>query len=317
MSARQDPVARIVDRLFTPFCRAVGALADWAASFRGLEPRWPPLFVVGAPRSGTTAVYLHIVNQYRVAYLPNVANRFPGCPLIASRLARFVAPPFQPTYDNRYGIVEGTLAPGDGWEIFHRWFPRYRHEVGVNPAGRWELPLLIARFERWMEAPFVNKNNNHCTRIPELSEWCPDARFVHVRRDLVATAASLLEGRRAHAVEPDEPWGVRPPKLVNANFDSELELVVATILEARNLVTAAFQELSQDRRVEVEYMRFCRDPSGLEAWLDDIHCCGSRAYNRREVAPEADLSPSERSVSDEFRRKVLEIASRWRSQGDG
>lgn len=277
---------------------------------------YPPTFVLGAPRSGTTAVYLHVVNRFQMSYVPNIADTFPCAPLLAARCARLLGTRYSPTFDNRYGVVSGgPLAPGDGWNVFHRWFPRYDHGVGVDPAGGRELPLLIGGFEALDGLPFINKNNNHCTRVGTLARWLPESRFVHVVRDLPETAASLVEARRAHGLEPGDPWSVHPPALEAVRFEDEIQQAVYTILQCRSDVRREFERIEESRWTELQYREVCRHPSDLDGWLGGQYDDAGILLTRREKVAGDGLRASDRRVSGRLGERVARWAEAWESGG--
>ena len=49
-----------------------------------IKCQWPPIFILGAPRSGTTLIYQLLISNFRFAYFPNIANTFYMCPIYAT-----------------------------------------------------------------------------------------------------------------------------------------------------------------------------------------------------------------------------------------
>ncbi|MFW6089831.1 MAG: hypothetical protein ACODAB_08760, partial [Gemmatimonadota bacterium] len=137
--------------------RAISLLEAAFVRAARLRNRHPPLFVVGVPRSGTTALYLHLANQFRFAYIPNVAKRHPYACVAATAAAR-LRHRYRPTYDHAYGAVDGPLAPSDGWDVFLRWFPRYDHDALVAKDRLHELRTLVRLFEALFRAPEVARD---------------------------------------------------------------------------------------------------------------------------------------------------------------
>lgn len=278
--------------------RALGLAESTLVRGLKLEPRWPPLFIVGAPRSGTTLVYLHLVNAYRFAYVPNTAREHHPAALTYTAIHQGIHP-YEPDYEPSYGHVEGPMGPSDGWELFHRWFPKYDHDQPVRTHRLDELATIVALLERIFDAPFLNKNNNNSTRIGHLAELFDDALFVHVDRDLRDTSASLLEARRQHGVELGEWWSAAPPDRFDESFDSELEQVVATIESLREHIRRDLEELDDDRWIETTYEAFCEAPEELEAWVLETYQGHGVALEERPDRPEPDLEARSKSWDDE------------------
>lgn len=55
---------------------------------RQVEPDSPCVFIVGAPRSGTTLVYQVLAHVLRVSYFTNVTDLFPRSPITATRYSQ-------------------------------------------------------------------------------------------------------------------------------------------------------------------------------------------------------------------------------------
>lgn len=282
-----------------------GAVESRLVTLLRLENRYPPLFVVGAPRSGTTALYLHLLNRWEMGYFPNVARAHPRAPVLAARLARRAGHRYDPTYAHRYGRVEGPLAPSDGWEIFHRWFPRYDHRLPVDEARLHALRTTVRLYERIFRAPFSSKNNSNSVRVPHLARLFPDALFVAVHREPVATVRSLLEARERHGVSLGEWWSCSPPQFLGRSFSDPLEQAVHQTWGVERFLRASLEALPAERWRRVAFEEVCRDPAGLEAWVEARYeAAGVRLRRRAAGARGALRAPEPREPDPELARRV-------------
>lgn len=284
---------------------AAAAVESRTVRFLRLRPRRPPLFVVGAPRSGTTAVYLHLVNRWELGYFPNLARAHPRAPVTAAVVGKLAGPPYRPTYAHRYGRVEGPMAPSDGWEIFLRWFPRYDHHRPVDEARLHELRTIVRLYERIFRAPFSNKNNSNSVRVPHLARLFPDALFVAVHRDPVSTVRSLLEARKAHGVPPDEWWSASPPQFLGRPFSDPLERAVHQTWGVDRFLRDSLEAISPERWRSVAFDEVCDDPSDLEAWVEARYAGAGVPLRRRPGTPDGTLrSPPPREPDSELAARV-------------
>ena len=227
--------------------------------------------MIGAPRSGTTRVGLHLAQAFRWAYFPNVAKRARKTPYLSTRRALRRAGPWRGGYANRYGHAEGELAPSDGWDVFLRWFDGYREARAADAARARPLATLVRRMEDLFGAPFLCKNNHNTMRIGALAALFPEAFFVDVRRALPETAASLLEARARHQVALGAWWSAAPPQYLSWTFASELEQVVATIVGLERYAAAELQRAAPGRHRILDYESFCARPGELLAWLEEAY----------------------------------------------
>ncbi len=222
----------------------------------------PVVFIVGAPRSGTTIVYQHLVNRFHFAYFSNISKRLSPFAIPSAVLGRYFFR-YEPTHKSRFGITDGAMGPSDGWGIFHRWFPRQGTSARGAGRGLHELKNIVRIYEKLFDAPFINKNNANAMRIRELAGLFPDAVFVHVHRTPIQTVFSLLDARRKQNIGADEWWGPTPPDLVNCQFDSEEARVVRQVAGLENAIRDSLAAVPDSHRISVSYEDFCQDPASL------------------------------------------------------
>ena len=230
-----------------------------------LIPRRPPLLVVGPPRCGTTALFLSLVNDLRLSFIPNVSKRHPRAPFLYALLAS-LRHRYQPTLANRYGIVDQPLGPSDGWDVFLRWLP---NAYASGPAGPElaELRTLVRLFEVLLGGPLCVRNNVNSLRVPLLDAVFEGAIFVGITRDYREAAPSLAEAYRVHATPPDAWWSAGPPDYDPACFATPLEKAVFQILGVEAILRRDLARLPAERALLVDYAAFCADPDAVVDWV--------------------------------------------------
>jgi hypothetical protein len=166
-----------------------------------------PLFILGAPRSGTSLLYKALCLHPDVAYISNWMRRAPKFPALAvtNRFARRF-PTFRRTVwfgdDAANAYVYGDRRP-----LSHRLFPMpvegepvFRScGLGPEPGPGPAEPAQIACVQRTFAAmrryagtrSVVSKRIASNQRIPLLAAAFPAARFVNLIRDGRAVALSL------------------------------------------------------------------------------------------------------------------------------
>jgi len=165
------------------------------------------VFILGAPRSGTSLLYRALALHPEAAWISNYGRRVPAVPQLAclNRVARH-APGlrrkvwFGDAGDNayRYGQRRSVLErvfpqPVEGEPLFER-----RGVVhGVDPSSVGAGPELLrddlARLARAAGAStVVSKRIGHNRRVALLDAVFPDCKFVVMSRDGRAVARSLV-----------------------------------------------------------------------------------------------------------------------------
>ncbi|MBV8236084.1 MAG: sulfotransferase, partial [Acidimicrobiia bacterium] len=160
------------------------------------------VFVVGAPRSGTSLVYKALCLHPDAAYISNWVRRVPAVPQLAvlNRAATLLPDLRRKAWfgDGGNAYVYGKRRP-----LWQRAFPMpvegeplyTRAGVGDGMNGGVHLDRLRASFAAVRRAgggtTLVNKRVANNRRIPLLLTAFPDARFVEIVRDGRAVALSL------------------------------------------------------------------------------------------------------------------------------
>lgn len=174
----------------------------------------PPVFIVGAPRTGSTVLYQVITNALDVAYLSNLAALMYRSLYLGLRAhAGVYGTRAHDCFESRYGRTSGLAAPSETGKLWYRWFPRDRDCIEAGDVDTERLTALraaVAATTADLGRNVVFKNLNNGQRLRVLQPLFPEALVIFVRRDPLATACSLLAARRRLRGSADEWLSVRP-----------------------------------------------------------------------------------------------------------
>lgn len=238
-----------------------------------------PLFLVGAPRSGTSLLYKALCLHADVGFISNWVARFPAAPQLAAanRLARHL-----PGAQRRvwFGGGDSAYVYGARRSMWARAFPMpvegepvYRH-AGVPPAADHGDPRVNDALARSFAAVrragggtvVVSKRIANNRRIPLLAAAFPEARFVELVRDGRAVAASL---RRVDWWPDSELWwrdNVTPRAAEAAGADP-WELCARAWVEEAAAARDGLASLDSARVLSTTYERFVASPTDV---LDEV-----------------------------------------------
>lgn len=245
------------------------------------------IFVIGAPRSGSTLLFsvlsasasLWSLYQESEAVFRRLdldecgarGHRLGPGDLDARQCERLVT-----------GLAEGSMN-------YQRLWPRFASALITHPRREQLLRLTVGAASRLLRPrPFriVEKNPKNCLRIDLLDSLFPRSRFVHLVRDPRSNIGSLIDGWRSGRYRSreqgvqlegydDEHWCfLRPPGWRDRRRGGSLASVCAwQYAEANRLALAQFAALSGDERVlRVRYEDVVTNPrstlSDLFAALD-------------------------------------------------
>jgi Sulfotransferase family len=241
-----------------------------------------PLFIIGAPRSGTSLLYKLLCLHPEAAWISNWTRRAPGVAPVAAvnRLARRPTPRRRAVWfgsDAANAYVYGRRR--STWERLYpmpvEGEPLYEHcGIGQGPVARPAeggqaegeqvacLRRVFAGLQRWSGGRvLVSKRIANNQRIPLLAATFPKARFVHLIRDGRAVAYSLS---RVDWWEDEVVWwyGDTPRRWREGGGDP-WELVATHWVRELASIEEGLATVAPDRRLELRYEALIGTPTGL------------------------------------------------------
>lgn len=215
------------------FSHSTPSFTSEGASTSGSAPA--TIFIVGAPRSGTSLLYQLLRLHPALAWITPVSNRClahpsvgprgsyffetpataPFIEAVVRRLPRGLTPPrWHGPHDGSLG-AQGLPETSEGYQIWRGFYPEAPHHRLTEADVTAEAARYFRGVARWHVARFERprllcKRPRHVLRLRHLSAVFPQAQFVHLVRDGRAVAASMLERRRGARGERAW-WGLKPP----------------------------------------------------------------------------------------------------------
>jgi len=251
-------------RAFLRVMHRVSAELDRSYLNQEISRTYPPVFILGAPRSGTTLLYQLLMSAFTFSYIPNISNTFYMCPITAVRFGRRWCKNYQSSFTSTFGHEHGCMAPSEAGNIWNRWFP-YEKREGYNytpkdflsNASRQDIYRFVAHVENMFRAPFLTKNVKMSVRIPALHEIFPDALYIHIQRDPVQAATSLLRIRRKLN---KSWWSVLPKDYQKIINKPDAEQVCYQVYYTENDIAEDLTLIDSSRIFKLQYEQLCQTP---------------------------------------------------------
>lgn len=241
--------------------RAEAALLALAGSSKNSRP----IFILAAPRTGSTFLYQVAIKAFDLPYISNLTNDcFPRTPIIGLALQRGVK--VDVGNQSRYGKTEGLFQPSEGSGPMMNWFggghPSQKVSCCALPGKEAHFIATLAACEIMYDGrPLLIKNAWNCFRVAYLAARLPGARFIWVRRDIRKAAESDLEARCKTKGNP-HAWNSATPSNVEALRKLPPEhQVVENQFEFNQAIKAGLSEYAQGRWIDVWYEDFIADPA--------------------------------------------------------
>lgn len=278
--------------------------------------RWPHVFILGAPRSGTSLFYELMITGFHFAYFSNLAHRFYKTPLSVSQLGQRLVAKYEAGYQSDYGHIAGWPAPNEGGWIWQRWLQDGpwvdEHMLPQLPVD--EIRATIAGMSEISGTPFINKNVMHSNRVRLLNVLFPGCLFLEVRRDVKDTVRSIIRAQQRDKGPKqghDQWWSVRP---TNTGGNTLLERACRQVTGVAQDIKRDCMHAGQNRLFSVEYSALCANPQKtLSEVTQFLEQHGVPAISRNPVPKQfalhasTPLSPEDEAELDRILRNARAV----------
>lgn len=261
---------------------------DFVAPSAEAALRYPPIFFLGAPRSGSTLVMQVITDALDLGYISNRHCQWYGAPWLAEKL-------FGPTrhrpisdFESRQGVTEGWHAPAECGSWWYRFFRRKPSYVGLDEVDARKMRQFrraVAALTNAFDRPVLFKNLYASLRIQAIAYHLPESVFITIHRDEIDNGHSLLETRRKVFNDYNAWWSMEPPEI---EFLETLPVHEQVIEQIRHIRATIERDLSVggvavSRRFDLRYEDFCEDPPKWVGAIQDFLTENGCPVERREV----------------------------------
>lgn len=215
------------------------------------------VFIVGAPRTGSTLLYQILTNMLNVGYLSNLSNLFYHSLLSGMMLHEriFGARPHN-NFSSDNGRTRRWIDVNESGKFWYQWYPRdvpkLTNEIlsGIDFSP---MVGIIRNIQLKLKKPLVFKNQTSSQRVRSLACLFPDSIFVHVIRDPQLVAGSIIRQRRRFLGSQQKWYSFKPENYEEIKDLDYVEQVVRQIHGVDGMIRSAFDELNTNRCMTVRY----------------------------------------------------------------
>lgn len=223
---------------------------------------YQPIFIIGAPRTGSTILYQAITNSYDVAYIDNIAcgwhrNLRFGMWLSDRKYGSKPHHNFEADHGNTSRF--GGHAPSECGGFWYRWLPKDRHFIDysdITPVMIRELQSEIAGVSSCLKKPIIFKNLNAGQRLRLISQAFPGAKIIFVRRDPRFVIRSISRARQRVGVPESQWWSIMPRNVGALLSLPELEKCAAQVYYLEKQIEDDLELFPPENIKEVHYRDF-------------------------------------------------------------
>ncbi|WP_164116036.1 sulfotransferase [Sphingorhabdus sp. Alg239-R122] len=264
----------------------------------------PPIFIIGAPRSGTSLLYELMITRFHFSYISNLAHRFYLMPLAATWLGKSRITAWRGNFTSRFGHIAGWGAPNEGGWVWRRWLADGDWTDGsdFDETHIPDLRALTGGLAGIMDAPFLNKNVMHSNRLHLMHKIWPDAIFIHVRRDVASNVRSIVRAERKEggpAHDGDHWWSVRPSIARDYIGENDVARATAQVIGVDQDINRDIVAVGAQKLLRLDYAQICNDPAATMDKIADFLSNNGVELAPRHTIPEKFSPPPSRHLGEE------------------
>jgi len=226
---------------------------------------FPFLYVVGVPRAGKTLFSQVLSHGLQVGYIDKIISKFWKAPCYGINLSKILRDREEALdYISDYGKTKGMYGPHDFSYFWHTWLKMNDVKYNPNEANKnidWigfsdELRRISASYD----LPGVFKSPNPTYHIERISSVYKKTMWLHIERDYIDSAVSLLKGRRDNFGDVKEWYGQYPypyEHLLNLPY---AEQIVRQLNDLTKMYNKQFERIDPKQVVRVSYSSLCNSP---------------------------------------------------------
>jgi LPS sulfotransferase NodH len=243
---------------------------EWDLAAPAEAAALPLVYIVGAPRSGTTLLSQLVSRYLDIGYITNLTARFWLRPSVGIRLSQLCLGPearASIALRSSYGTTPDPAGPHEFGYFWRHWLP-------LDAASSHHLPAAalatvdVAGLRHALEAEILGASGSAVVlknvicgfHARFLSTVHPASLFIHIARDPLVTASSVLQARQTRYGTVDAWWSLKPAAIDEVRRPGHPGEEVARQVHFCREAIAAELSAPGVHRLEVTYEALCADP---------------------------------------------------------
>lgn len=242
-----------------------------------LTNKFPIIFIVGCPRSGTTLFMQWLASLGCFGYPTNLLSRFYSAPYIGAKIQLMLTTHdfnnelydfnTHGGYESRLGKTKGVLAPNEFWYFWRRFFkfPEINY-LNVDQLKSVNSKLLVselAAIENVLNKPIAMKAMIMNWNIPFISENFRKALFIYIKREPFYNIQSLLYARNDYYGDIRAWYSFKPPEYEFLRNKDPYEQVAGQVYYTNSATESGLECVSDCNKLTVNYEQFCSSPESI------------------------------------------------------
>ena len=234
--------------------------------------KFPPIFIVGAPRSGSTLTIQLIVQALEMSYMTNRHAKYFGMPFVVEKFFNPTNNIYNISFTSNHGRTKGSHSPseaGNWWYRFFRKNPSYITLADANENDMKKFRRSVSLMINAAQKPLIFKNMYETVRIQPIKKYIPESLFIFLERSEIDNGHSLLETRYKVHNDYNAWWSVEVPDCNDLKSCHPGKQVIEQIRGLNSIVHEDLVKMgvNQEEVFNILYEDLCENPEKVIANL--------------------------------------------------
>lgn len=239
--------------------------------------RFPIIFILGNPRSGSTLLLQWLANLGCFGYPSNLISRFYEAPYLGAKIQKVLAEYdfkgeiFDPDYEKKFfsdlGKTKGPLAPHEFWYFWRRFF-KYDEIQKLEPEklNEIDVELLLSELgalEHEFQKPLVFKGMMFNWDVQFLNSIFEKALFINLKRNPIQNMDDIFYARKNFFGDIEKWYSFKPPEYEQLKSKGPIAQVAGQVFYTNQYIDKQFEKISDDKILSIEYEELCLNPEQI------------------------------------------------------
>ncbi len=225
---------------------------------------YPPIFIVGAPRSGSTILFQLLTKYFSFVYINNFINMAREVPLTGFVVNKILFKDIKHnSFSSQYGNTQsgGLVAPNEGL-FWYKWLPKDKHFVrskDISVKDKRKMKDCFNAIMNKYEQSIIIKNLSFGLRLELIHKLFPLAKIIVIKRDPFFTCQSIFLSRRKLGIPDNKMWGILPRNFQEMNELNIYEKIVLQVSSINQQIEEDIKNFPKENVYSLTYESLCQN----------------------------------------------------------
>tara|TARA_B100001996_G_C18628849_1_gene580927 strand:- start:449 stop:1405 length:957 start_codon:yes stop_codon:yes gene_type:complete len=227
--------------------------------------KFPPVFIIGSPRSGTTILYQLLCKHFNFGFINNFVSDWYRVPIVATSFyKKFLEGQDSISLESRFGQSKDLYGPNEFGKFWYQWFDDFHNPKKPIVSIIDEIRLEVSGLTRVHKKSILFKNVVNSMRVVSINKIFNNSVFIVINRDELDTAQSILNARIRLYNNKNHLWSVVPPSVNDLAFDEPYwKQIVQQIRGIYSNINFAKEAIGGKKFIYVKYKDLCNNTSAV------------------------------------------------------